>query len=202
MNSNLIKYTKMMYSIWYINNGEYLIRGIFMTNINAVIFDLDDTIINTSEIKKLRKKPWNDCYSHIPTKTYAIFDESLHDFLKDMNQKVGIVTNSPRPYAERVLKHHNFKYHNLVAYHDVKKRKPHPEPFYKCADLLGVETKNIISVGDHTNDIIASKEAGMKTIGVTWGECSLSELKQIGCDFIVNDAKEAMELLKRLKWGR
>lgn len=169
-----------------------------MSKYKAIIFDLDDTIIDTSQIKHLRRNPWSECYTNIPTKTFAVFDENLSTLIKDKNFKVGIVTNSPRPYATRVLSHHNFNYDNLICFHDCDKRKPHPAPLLKCALNLGINPNCVISIGDNVNDIVASKEAGMTTVGVTWGESSQTELKDIGSDFIISNNIELISLLRNL----
>ncbi|MEI2358000.1 hypothetical protein, partial [Mesobacillus zeae] len=74
-----------------------------MSSIEAIIFDLDDTLIDTAQIKQLRRRPWSECYRYIPTKTFALFGEELSSIIEDKNLKLGIVTNSPRPYATKVL---------------------------------------------------------------------------------------------------
>ena len=53
--------------------------------------------------------------------------------------RVAIVTNSPSLYAKKVLRHFNIPYDTLIGYHDVKKRKPHPEPMQFALEKLGVE---------------------------------------------------------------
>ncbi|UQZ56514.1 hypothetical protein C2H96_19490 [Bacillus subtilis] len=169
-----------------------------MSIYKAVIFDLDDTIINTSQIKHLRKKPWNECYNNISTKTFALFGEDLISVLKEKNLKVGIVTNSPKPYASRVLSHHKFNYDNLICYHDCSKRKPHPDPLLMCASNLQVNPENIVSIGDNVNDIRASSQAKMLSVGVTWGESTESELKSVNADYIVNETSELVNLLKKI----
>jgi HAD superfamily hydrolase (TIGR01509 family) len=169
-----------------------------MTRFKAIIFDLDDTIINTSEIKRLRKHPWNECYSKIPSNTYNLMNQNLIKLLEDKKFLVGIVTNSPRPYATRVLSHHNVRYNDLICYHDCTRRKPHPEPLIKSATNLGVHPKEVISIGDHKNDIFASKSADMTSIGVTWGESTREELASAGSDYLVDDIYQLINLLKTL----
>jgi HAD superfamily hydrolase (TIGR01509 family) len=169
-----------------------------MSKYKAVIFDLDDTIINTSKIKHLRRRPWDECYKNIPTKTFAIFDGKLSSLIEDKKFKIGIVTNSPRPYATRVLSHHKFDYDNLICFHDCDKRKPHPDPLLKCALNLEINPNSIISIGDNVYDIVASKEAGMTTVGVTWGESSQTQLEDIGSDFIVSNTIELINLIRDL----
>ncbi|WP_210367960.1 HAD family hydrolase [Bacillus sp. REN3] len=168
-----------------------------MSSFKAIIFDLDDTIINTSEIKHLRKQPWGECYSKIPSNTYLIFDSSLLNILN--NQFIiGIVTNSPRPYASRVLSHHNFNFDDLICYHDCSKRKPHPDPMILSATRLGVNPNEVIAIGDHKNDILAAKSAGMTAIGVTWGESTTEELSIAGSDYLVDDVNQLRSLLEAI----
>ncbi|MGR3765264.1 HAD family hydrolase [Rossellomorea sp. NS-SX7] len=169
-----------------------------MPNYRAIIFDLDDTLINTSEIKSLRKHPWTNCYPRIATNTFPIFDDLLSNLISEKGYLVGIVTNSPRPYASRVLEHHTVDFNDLICYHDCDKRKPFPDPMLKCATNLDVRPEEVISIGDHTNDIMAAKDAGMTAIGVLWGESTERELKLAGADFLVNDPQELITLLSEI----
>lgn len=169
-----------------------------MSKFEAIIFDLDDTLIDTAQIKQLRRKPWSECYRYISTKTFALFGEELASIIRDKNFKLGIVTNSPRPYATRVLSHHNIRYDDLICFHDSEKRKPYPDPLLKCSLNLGVSPKNTISIGDNINDIIASKRAGMISVGVTWGESTEFELINAGSNFIINNPMELIKIIRGL----
>lgn len=169
-----------------------------MSNFEAIIFDLDDTIIDTTQIKHLRRSPWSECYKYIPTKTFSYFGKVLTSIIQEKNLKVGIVTNSPRPYAIRVLSQHNFRYDDLICFHDSEKRKPYADPLLKCSLNLEISPKNIISIGDSINDIVASNRAGMTTVGVTWGESTELELINADSDFIVSNTKELINLLREL----
>jgi pyrophosphatase PpaX len=52
---------------------------------------------------------------------------------------------------------------------DVEHHKPHPEPLLKVAQILGVDPKKCVYIGDTSIDQSAAKAAGMDFIGVTWG---------------------------------
>ncbi|MED1422402.1 hypothetical protein [Bacillus altitudinis] len=54
-----------------------------MSKFEAIIFDLDDTLIDTAQIKQLRRKPWSECYRYISTKTFALFGEELSSIIRD-----------------------------------------------------------------------------------------------------------------------
>jgi sugar-phosphatase len=54
----------------------------------------------------------------------------------------------------------------LVTADDVTKGKPHPEPYLKGAELLGLKPEQCMVVEDAVNGIRAGRAAGMKVIGV------------------------------------
>ena len=55
----------------------------------------------------------------------------------------------------------------LVAADDVTQGKPHPEPYLKGAELLGVEAPECLVIEDAPAGIRAAHAAGMKAIGLT-----------------------------------
>ncbi len=55
----------------------------------------------------------------------------------------------------------------LVTADDVQKGKPHPEPYLKGAELLGVDPRKCLVVEDAPAGISAARAAGMASIGLT-----------------------------------
>ncbi len=55
----------------------------------------------------------------------------------------------------------------LVAADDVTQGKPHPEPYLKGAELLGIEAGECLVIEDAPAGIRAAHAAGMKAIGLT-----------------------------------
>jgi len=82
--------------------------------------------------------------------------------------RIGVVTTSPRAYAERLLSYHRLQIPVLIAYHDVTNTKPHPEPILKGAEKLGVAVSRCIHVGDQVGDIEVAIRAGAIPILVSW----------------------------------
>lgn len=81
-----------------------------------------------------------------------------------------MVTSSPRAYAERLLAYHQLDIPVLVAYHDIARRNPHPDPILQAASRLQVLPGQCICVGDSDADMLAARAAGAVALGVTWGE--------------------------------
>jgi HAD superfamily hydrolase (TIGR01509 family) len=68
-----------------------------------------------------------------------------------------------------LLKHHNFLTDcKIIAYHDTKNHKPHPEPYVKALNTIGGNHNNIFVFGDDEKDIKPALDLGFITIGVEW----------------------------------
>ncbi|MEK3854064.1 HAD family hydrolase [Cytobacillus sp. FSL H8-0458] len=173
-----------------------------MEHIKGIIFDLDETLIDTKSLKQFRDRgQWKSCYENVKHTIHFDNGEILLDYLSKSDLKISIVTNSPRKYAETVLKYHNISYEILVAYHDCKPRKPHPAPIFMCAEQMGHPLKNIIGIGDDIRDITAYKNAGIYAIGVSWGVSPGSDLKLAGADIVVDSQCEIIDVLKSFGVG-
>ena len=162
----------------------------------GIIFDLDETIINSTVLKDYRNsRDWKSCYSNTHlTSIYEGLDD-LQTYLRKQNLKVGIVTMSPKKYAIELLTFHSIHFDTLIAYHDVKKRKPHPEPMLKCATELGIKPNELIALGDDKRDIESANSAGITSVGVTWGCTSREELLLANPDYLIDDITEIYNLL-------
>jgi|ETNmetMinimDraft_33_1059910.scaffolds.fasta_scaffold13104_3 HAD superfamily hydrolase (TIGR01549 family) len=139
---------------------------------SGIIFDLDMTLVDTSPLSSLREKRlWNRVYEKIPTSTIFQGIINLIQSLKEF-YSLGIVTSSPGIYARKLIEYHNLTIPLLIAYHDTKNHKPHPEPILKGCEQLGLPPSKVISVGDDFKDIEASNLAGCTSIFASWGSTS------------------------------
>jgi HAD superfamily hydrolase (TIGR01662 family) len=163
----------------------------------VIIFDLDQTLIDTSSVELLRKKrDWQSIYPKIPDLIpYSGINELL-DYLSGKEIKTALVTKSPRPYCSRIIESNNWNFDAIVCYHDCSHQKPHPEPILKAIQMLNANPEEVFSVGDDGNDIIASKGAGAKTIGVSWGIENSEALNSTEPDHIFETVEELNDFFK------
>lgn len=135
----------------------------------GILFDLDMTLVDTSSLLKLREKRlWREVYRNIPkTKVYGGIFDLLH--VMQSNYRLGIVTSSPRTYAERLISFHGIRIPVLTAYHDTALHKPDPAPVVHGCHRIGLNPREVISVGDDPKDIDASNSAGTTSIFISWG---------------------------------
>ncbi|TYS12985.1 HAD family hydrolase [Rossellomorea vietnamensis] len=165
--------------------------------LGGLIFDLDQTLVDTSALNNYRSnRDWSACYKSMDQTNLFDNTKEILGFASNKGLKIGVVTMSPRPYALKLLEHHQIPFDNLVAFHDCKRRKPNPEPIIKCLKSLGLNPVNVLSIGDDRMDITASRNANISSVGVTWGNCSVRELTEAGADFIVHSNAELMKIIE------
>jgi len=134
----------------------------------AVLFDLDQTLVLTANIEHLRRKrAWQEVYRAF---NRTSLPPGTQSFVKSVARiaRLGIITTSPRPYAEKLLAHHKLDIPVIIAYHDVFRRKPYPDSIIKASEYLGIPPRHTIYIGDLVDDILAASGAGAFPIGISW----------------------------------
>ena len=89
---------------------------------------------------------------------------------------------------------HYFEY--AVGSDSVTHHKPHPEPALKTLAALNITPSEAIMVGDMPVDITMAHNAGIRAIGVDYGNASHEELETAGADWIVDDIRKLLEIIK------
>ncbi len=84
----------------------------------------------------------------------------------------------------------------VVAFEDVARSKPHPDPYLRALELLGVDAADALAVEDTAVGIASAKAAGLRCVGVL-GSQSAEALA--AADMVVAQLDEA--LVARLLHG-
>jgi len=119
------------------------------------------------------------------------------DELKGRGFSLAIVTSSMTEVVVPFLKGRNlYSYLNCVLGRtEVPQLKPSPEPLLKCMEILSVEPRETIYVGDSAVDIQAGKAAGVWTVGVLTGASDLILLKAEAPDAILHSMGDLLTIL-------
>ncbi len=82
------------------------------------------------------------------------------------NYQLGIVTSRVRGsvFSFPQLKNIESHFSTVVYFEDTEKHKPDPEPLLLCAQKMGLDSSEIVYVGDAATDIQSARAAGMKII--------------------------------------
>lgn len=137
------------------------------------------------------------------TKSMAF--DGLHDMLqglKDEGLRLGILTGG-RETIHEVLVHHEISHFFGSVVHSgrIEKSKPDPEGVLLALGELGIQASEAAMVGDMTFDILAGKNAGVRTtIGVTHGFGSRESLEKAGADFILPNLAEVVNVVVQRKF--
>ena len=81
--------------------------------------------------------------------------------------KTALVTMSMRRTALQVVEAIGFEaFDVVVAGDDVRLGKPHPEPYLKAAELLGVAPEDCVAFEDSVNGLTSAEAANTKAVGI------------------------------------
>ena len=124
------------------------------------------------------------------------------DLLKELKANswlVGIATNKSRIGLTNGLAKHNLSdFFDITLSTDENIPKPDPAMAFKAMKDLGVQDKFCVMIGDTINDIGLGVNAGITSIGVTWGYNNRDLLTSAGATYLVNNTNDLSKLMKNL----
>ena len=83
----------------------------------------------------------------------------------------------------------------FVSVDDVENPKPHPEPLQIAMTQLNARPEETIMVGDSQFDIMAGKNAGVRTAGVEWTIKGASFLKNYEPDWMLARMSDLLDIV-------
>lgn len=153
---------------------------------------------------------FDDLYVGLVTTQTAGFFPGIQDVLERISSaqpstKVGCLTNACVAYAHAVLKANDSETNqnlglvkmceSIHGADTVAAPKPEPDGLYQVCDELAVKPCDSVYIGDSPSDALAAHNAGMPSIGVTWGSHSEESLLQAPFTFYASTPKELCTLL-------
>lgn len=125
--------------------------------------------------------------------------EGIPDMLKALSEKgvkMAIVSNKFDPAVKELNREHFLGYMQAaIGEMSGVERKPAPGMVHMALDILGVEKKRAVYVGDSDVDIQTAKNAGLECICVTWGFRDAEFLKECGAKILIDKPSELLELI-------
>lgn len=125
--------------------------------------------------------------------------KNVKETLEYFNQKkLAILSNKLNIFTKEIVKNYNInRYFDIVvgATEEMAK-KPSSEPINYILQELKIQPNAAIMVGDSEPDILAAKSAGIKSIAVSYGYRSISQLQKHNPDFIIDEINELTEIVE------
>lgn len=120
---------------------------------------------------------------------------TLLEALKSTGINLVVLSNKPHEFTLQCM---NAYFKNIfILVQGVETRfnkKPAPESSHNILERLKLSAEEALFVGDTRTDIQTAKNAGLKSVGVTWGFRERKELQQAGADFIIDRPEELLTL--------
>ena len=111
--------------------------------------------------------------------------------------KNAIITNKPHMFLDRIMKDlfSGLSFSRIIGAGEFP-NKPDPASLYTLMNDTGVRNDECLYVGDTDIDIQTAINAGVISVGVSWGYQSAERLKNAGADYVINKPQELLEIVK------
>ena len=165
-------------------NGPPLIET--FTNLNP---DLAEEMVET--YRKHNLEHHNDYVKLFPN-----VKETL-EVLQQHGKNMGIVSAKMRPGVKLGLEMTGIQsfFDTIITVDDVENPKPHPEPVLKAMKNVDGQQDSTIMVGDNYHDIESGKNAGMKTVAVSWSLKGEEYLQKFNPTYMIDDMRELLPIV-------
>ncbi len=123
--------------------------------------------------------------------------DSLIRTLHASGIKLAIASAKPEKFIRKIIEHLNYgEFFGAISAPDLNNTEPSKTALVEsvCA-ALGADKSGAVMIGDRHFDILGAKEAGVKSIGVTYGFGSREELTLAGADFLAESVADLKEIL-------
>ena len=144
-----------------------------------IIFDLDQTLVDTSSHAHLRRPgKWGQYMKHVPNlEPYTGVNDLLSE-LHARGESLAILTTSPDMVPRAFIRQYGWSIAEIVGFHDVSFRKPDPEGILKIVEACDADPSATFHIGDRAEDTEASRRAGVTALAAGWGTEDLDSLTQ------------------------
>lgn len=118
--------------------------------------------------------------------------------LRKRGHRMTIATSRLTDSLMLFMRHHGIDHYfeYAVGSDSVTHHKPHPEPALKTLAALNIAPSEAIMVGDMPVDIAMAHNAGIRAIGVDYGNATREELEAAEADWIVDSITKILSIIK------
>ena len=138
-----------------------------------------------------------DRHADYEVRPYDGIPELLKD-LKERGIRLAVFSNKPDAACVRVIRTFfgTDTFDLVLGKREEFPKKPDPTAVRYILGELHAEPSETLYFGDTNTDMLTGKNAGLFTIGVSWGFRERKELEDSGADVIIDRPEEALQYLK------
>ena len=123
--------------------------------------------------------------------------------LKREKYKLAVASNRPTKFSIIALQYLKIKkcFDYILCADKLKRGKPHPQILFQILEKLKVSRVETLYVGDMTIDVQTGNRAGVKTVAVLTGSCSMSDIKPLKPFRIIKKISQLVPIINELNMG-
>ncbi|EMB50310.1 phosphoglycolate phosphatase [Vibrio mimicus] len=127
---------------------------------------------------------------------YANVKSTLTE-LKNAGFTLALVTNKPSKFVPEVLEQHGIDhfFSDVIGGDTFPNKKPDPMALNWLLEKHQLTAQQMLMVGDSKNDILAAKNAGCPSFGLTYGYNHGEPIADAGPDFVADDIAALLEVV-------
>lgn len=149
-------------------------------------------------VEKVRELfiPFYDAHNADDTTIYTGIQELL-DELQEKGIKIAVASNKYQSATEKLMHHYfpNISFVSVLGQRDGIPVKPDPSIVHSILQISGTDVADTLYVGDSGVDMQTAKNAGVESIGVTWGFRPIEELEGNGAKHLANSPKDILQYI-------
>ena len=155
--------------------------------------------LRTEEYVKAARKDFVEYYiDHIDLKTIPY--DGMTELVEELRQsgaKLAVASNKFQAGTEKLIRKFfpEVEWVEICGNREGVPLKPDTALVDLILDKAGVERENCYMVGDSAVDILTAQNAGIHSIGVSWGFRSREELEQAGAEQIADTVEQLKNML-------
>ncbi|TXY29789.1 phosphoglycolate phosphatase [Vibrio mimicus] len=153
----------------------------------------------STELREQARHLFDDFYAqtgHKLSHLYANVKSTLTE-LKNAGFTLALVTNKPSKFVPEVLEQHGIDhfFSDVIGGDTFPNKKPDPMALNWLLEKHQLTAQQMLMVGDSKNDILAAKNAGCPSFGLTYGYNHGEPIADAGPDFVADDIAALLEVV-------
>lgn len=118
--------------------------------------------------------------------------------LRNSGVRTAVISNKPDSVTRKVLSVLGAEHHFDFVHGESPRfpRKPAPEAMWHVMEEVDALREETVMVGDSAVDAEFARAAGVRMLGVPWGQTSADDLRAFGVETVISRAEDLVELVR------
>ncbi len=177
----------------YVGNGADILIGRALSQSLTVDPQLDDAL------KHQARELFDEYYAatgHKLSHLYANVKSTLQA-LHQAGYTLAVITNKPSRFVPDILAQHGIAelFSDVLGGDAFADKKPNPVALNWLLEKHQLTAPQMLMVGDSKNDILAARNAGCRSFGLTYGYNHGEPIANAGPDFVADDIADLLNLV-------